>query len=30
MTSEDNQQAVTAIATMIDRWWHDHQHDPER
>jgi hypothetical protein len=29
MTSEDHQQAVTAIATMIAAWWHDHQHDPD-
>jgi len=29
MTSEDHQQAVTAMATMIAMWWHDHQHDPD-
>jgi hypothetical protein len=29
MTREDHEQAVTAIATMIAAWWHDHQHDPE-
>jgi len=27
MTSDDHQQAVTAMATMIAMWWHDHQHD---
>jgi hypothetical protein len=29
MTSEDREQAVTAMATMIASWWHDHQHDPD-
>jgi len=24
---DDERQAVTAIATMIASWWHDHQHD---
>ena len=28
MTSEDREQAITAMATMIASWWHDHQHDP--
>jgi hypothetical protein len=28
MDSDDEGQAVTAIATMIAAWWHDHQHDP--
>jgi hypothetical protein len=30
MSSEDYQQAVTALATMIDQWWRHHQHDPDR
>jgi hypothetical protein len=29
MTSEDHRQAVTAMATMIAMWWHDHRHDPD-
>jgi hypothetical protein len=29
ISREDREQAVTAIATMIAAWWHDHQHDPE-
>jgi hypothetical protein len=28
MDGDDERQAVTAIATMIAAWWHDHQHDP--
>jgi hypothetical protein len=27
MDGDDQRQAVTAIATMIAAWWHDHQHD---
>jgi hypothetical protein len=28
MDRDDERQAITAIATMIATWWHDHQHDP--
>jgi hypothetical protein len=29
MSSDDREQAVTALAMMIASWWHDHQHDPD-
>jgi hypothetical protein len=28
MDSDDQRQVITAIATMIAAWWHNHQHDP--
>jgi len=29
ISDEDYEQAVTALATMIAAWWHEHQHDPD-
>jgi hypothetical protein len=27
ISPEDYEKAVTALAQMIDKWWHEHRHD---
>jgi hypothetical protein len=29
MSTDDYEQAVTALAAMITSWWHDHQSKPD-